>query len=179
MKVTDTALPGVKLVEPKVFGDQRGFFYESYHADRYAAAGIDETFVQDNVSFSRGAVLRGLHLQHPHGQAKLVGVLEGKIFDVAVDVRAGSETFGQWVGVELSADNKKQLFIPKGFAHGFCTLSETVLFSYKCSDYYMPENETAIAWNDPEIGIKWPQGDPVLSQKDSAGISLSQYKASL
>ena len=166
MKVTDTSLPDVLLVEPKVFGDGRGFFMESFSVARYADVGIREAFVQDNVSRSGRGVLRGLHFQHPHGQAKLVWVLEGEVFDVAVDVRVGSPTFGRWCGEYLSADNKRQLYIPAGFAHGFVVTSDTALFSYKCTDYYHPETERTLRWDDPRIGIEWPASDVELSAKD-------------
>lgn len=166
MKKIETDLQGVWIVEPKVFGDQRGFFYETWQQQRYADIGIKGTFVQDNVSFSRKGVLRGLHYQQPHSQGKLVTVLQGEVFDVAVDIRVGSPQFGQWTGVVLSGENHRQLWIPEGFAHGFCVLSETAYFSYKCTDVYAPECEGGILWNDPDIGIKWPLEDVVLSDKD-------------
>lgn len=172
MKVTETSLPDVLLVEPKVFGDGRGFFMESFSAARYAAIGIREAFVQDNLSRSGRGVLRGLHFQHPHGQAKLVSVLEGEVFDVVVDVRVGSPTFGQWCGEYLSADNKRQLYIPAGFAHGFVVTSDTALFTYKCTDYYHPEAERSMRWDDPRIGIEWPTLDVELSAKDRAAPPL-------
>ena len=166
MKKIETDLQGVWIVEPKVFGDQRGFFYETWQQQRYADIGIKGTFVQDNVSFSRKGVLRGLHYQQPHSQGKLVTVLQGEVFDVAVDIRVGSPQFGQWTGVVLSGENHRQLWIPEGFAHGFCVLSETAYFSYKCTDVYAPDCEGGILWNDPDIGIKWPLEDVVLSDKD-------------
>jgi dTDP-4-dehydrorhamnose 3,5-epimerase len=172
VKVTPTALPEVLLVEPRVFGDARGYFFESYSARRYAEAGIAATFVQDNVSRSRRGVLRGLHYQHPHGQGKLVGVLEGEVFDVAVDVRRGSPTFGRWVGECLSAENKRQLYLPPGFAHGFLVTSEDALFAYKCTDYYHPEAERSIRWDDARIGIRWPLDGPVVSTKDDVAVTL-------
>lgn len=172
MKVTPTALPDVLLVEPKVFGDGRGYFFESYSARRYAEAGITPTFVQDNVSRSRRGVLRGLHYQHPYGQGKLVGVLEGEVFDVAVDVRRGSPTFGRWVGACLSSENKWQLYLPPGFAHGFLVTSDEALFAYKCTDYYHPETERSIRWDDPRIGIEWPIQGPVVSAKDDVAVTL-------
>jgi dTDP-4-dehydrorhamnose 3,5-epimerase len=177
VKVTPTALPEVLLVEPTVFGDARGYFFESYSARRYAEAGITATFVQDNVSRSRRGVLRGLHYQHPHGQGKLVGVLEGEVFDVAVDVRRGSPTFGRWVGECLSAENKRQLYLPPGFAHGFLVTSEDALFAYKCTDYYHPEAERSIRWDDGRIGIEWPVEGPVVSAKDHVAVTLDAIPA--
>jgi dTDP-4-dehydrorhamnose 3,5-epimerase len=179
VKVTPTALPEVLLVEPRVFGDARGYFFESYSARRYAEAGIAATFVQDNVSRSRRGVLRGLHYQHPHGQGKLVGVLEGDVFDVAVDVRRGSPTFGRWVGECLSSENKRQLYLPPGFAHGFLVTSEEALFAYKCTDYYHAETERSIRWDDPRIGIEWPIDGPVLSAKDDVAVTLDAMPAEL
>jgi dTDP-4-dehydrorhamnose 3,5-epimerase len=170
--VTPLAIPEVLLVEPAVFGDARGFFMESFSARRYADAGIPGPFVQDNVSRSRRGVLRGLHLQHPHAQGKLVSVLEGEVFDVAVDVRVGSPTFGRWVGEYLSAENHRQLWVPAGFAHGFVVTSDDALFSYKCTEYYRPEAERAVRWDDPRIGITWPVEVPVVSPKDQAGLAL-------
>jgi dTDP-4-dehydrorhamnose 3,5-epimerase len=172
VKVTPTALPDVLLVEPKVFGDARGYFFESYSARRYAEAGIAATFVQDNVSFSRRGVLRGLHYQHPFGQGKLVGVLRGEVFDVAVDVRRGSPTFGRWVGECLSSENKRQLYIPPGFAHGFLVTSDETLFAYKCTEYYRAEAERSIRWDDTRIGVRWPIDGPVLSMKDDVAVTL-------
>lgn len=166
VKVVETNLPGVLIIEPKVFGDARGYFYETWQNKRYAEIGIKERFVQDNVSFSTKGVLRGLHYQNPHGQGKLVSVLKGEVFDVAVDIRAGSPTFGQWTGVLLSGENHRQLWIPAGFAHGFCVVSDVVYFTYKCTDLYTPEVEGGIIWNDPDIGIEWPLKDVVLSEKD-------------
>ena len=178
MRVTATELPGVLLIVPRVFEDARGAFFESFHADRYEAAGIAGPFVQDNVSRSRRGVLRGLHFQHPHGQRKLVSVIAGEVFDVAVDVRAGSPTFGRWTGHVLSAQNGRQLFIPDGFAHGFLTLSEEAVFAYKCSEYWRPEAERVLRWNDPRIGIEWPGFDaghePRLSERDRAAVSLDR-----
>lgn len=173
MKITSTALPEVLLVEPDVFGDERGYFCESWQKRRYADMGLAVDFVQDNVSFSQKNILRGLHVQHPYAQGKLVYVLQGEVFDVAVDIRRGSPNFGHWVGVYLSADNHQQLYIPPGFAHGFCVTSETALFVYKCTELYHPETEMSIAWNDPSIGIDWPVVTPSLSQKDQAGVLLS------
>ena len=172
MKVTPTELPEVLLVEPKVFGDARGFFYEGYQAERYAASGIAGPFVQDNLSRSARGTLRGLHFQEPKGQGKLVQVLRGRVFDVAVDVRKGSPRFGRWVGVELAEEPLRQLWIPPGFAHGFCVLSESADFFYRCTELYAPAAERAIAWNDPRIGIRWPIEQPLLSAKDAAAPLL-------
>jgi dTDP-4-dehydrorhamnose 3,5-epimerase len=172
VKVRPTALAEVLLIEPKVFGDARGYFFESYSAERYAEAGIAVGFVQDNVSFSQRGVLRGLHFQHPFGQGKLVGVLAGEVFDVAVDVRRGSPTFGRWAGERLSAENKRQLYIPAGFAHGFLVMSPQALFAYKCTEYYHPEAERSIRWDDPRIGIEWPIDGPVVSAKDHVALTL-------
>lgn len=173
MKVEPTALPEVLMIEPERFGDARGFFLETWHRRRYADAGIGAAFVQDNVSLSGRGVLRGLHLQNPHAQGKLIGVLQGEVFDAAVDLRVGSPTFGRWAAVRLSAENGRQLWIPEGFAHGFCVLGEAALLAYKCTEYYAPESEITVRWNDPAIGIEWPLSDPVLSEKDAAGEALS------
>ena len=173
MKVMATSLPDVLLIEPAVFGDGRGFFLETYNALRYAESGIREPFVQDNLSSSRRGVLRGLHLQNPGGQGKLVYVLQGEVFDVAVDLRVGSPTFRAWTGMTLSSDNKHQAFIPPGFGHGFCVISDTALFAYKCTAPYDPASELSVAWNDPEIGIDWPIDTPVLSAKDAAAPRLA------
>lgn len=178
MNITQTPLAGVLLIEPKVFGDNRGFFFESWNNQRYAEAGLDRNFVQDNVSFSGRGILRGLHFQNPVPQGKLVQVLQGEVYDVAVDIRRGSPTFGQWYGVTLSADNHLQLFVPEGFAHGFCVLSETALFTYKCTDFYTPAHEYSLAWNDPDIGIDWPMENPSLSGKDQVGKRLKDFTAS-
>ncbi len=174
MQVKQTSLPGVLLIEPRVFGDTRGFFLETWQAARYREAGIPEQFVQDNVSFSRRGVLRGLHYQLPHAQGKLVTVLQGEVFDVAVDIRRGSPHFGQWVGVSLSGDSLHQLYVPPGFAHGFCVTSETALFSYKCTDVYAPQAEGAVRWDDPELGIDWPVAAPQLNDKDLAAPRLTE-----
>lgn len=173
--VTASTLPDVLILEPKIFGDARGFFYESFNArDFKEATGIDATFVQDNHSKSAKGVLRGLHYQLQHAQGKLVRVTAGEVFDVAVDIRRYSPHFGQWVGMRLSAENKRQLWIPKGFAHGFLVLTETAEFLYKTTDYWYPEFEHSIAWNDPAIGIDWPTvGLPILSQKDQNAPFLS------
>jgi dTDP-4-dehydrorhamnose 3,5-epimerase len=167
MKVTETALPGVLIIEPQRFGDARGYFLETWQRERYAASGIDQPFVQDNLSRSARGILRGLHLQNPAVQGKLVFVLEGEVFDVAVDVRVGSPCFGKWVGMTLSAEDHRQLWIPPGFAHGFCVTSEAAVFSYKCTAPYAPEHEVGIRWDDPDIGIAWPISEPRLSVKDS------------
>ncbi|MEW6063668.1 MAG: dTDP-4-dehydrorhamnose 3,5-epimerase [Bacillota bacterium] len=167
MNVLETKLPGVLIIEPDVFGDARGYFMETWQQARYAQAGLPGNFVQDNLSFSTRGVLRGLHFQNPNEQGKLVFVLQGEVFDVAVDIRTGSPTFGQWVGVTLSSENKCQLYIPEGFAHGFCVISDTAIFAYKCTEFYNPAAEGGIIWNDPDIGIDWPVERPVLSQKDS------------
>lgn len=167
MKVTQTKLAGVLVIEPDVLGDARGFFIETFSGKRYEEAGLKLPFVQDNVSFSTKGILRGLHFQNPYAQGKLVQVLSGEVFDTAVDIRAGSPAFGQWFGEILSAENHKQMYVPPGFAHGFCVLSETALFSYKCTDYYNSTTEGGIIWNDPDIGITWPFDTPKLSKKDA------------
>lgn len=174
MNVTETALSGVLLVQPSVHRDSRGALFESFHAARYAEHGIAGPFVQDNVSRSRRRVLRGLHFQHPRGQGKLVGVVHGAIFDVAVDIRRGSPSLGHWVGHELSADNRRQLYIPPGFAHGFVVLSEIADVYYKCTEYYDPAAERGILWNDPALGIAWPVIDPVLSDRDMVAPRLRE-----
>ena len=166
MNVIETTLPGVLVIEPRVFGDARGYFMETYNAQRYTQRGLEVGFVQDNLSYSRRGTLRGLHYQNPRPQGKLVYVLEGEVFDVAVDIRLGSATFGEWVGVRLSAENKRQFYIPPGFAHGFCVTSDTALFAYKCTDFYDAQADGGVCWNDPEIGIDWPVNDPLLSDKD-------------
>ncbi len=175
MKVIETELPEVLLIEPKVFGDARGFFMETWSRSRYADAGIPVDFVQDNVSFSQRGVLRGLHFQNPDTQGKLVYVLRGAVFDVAVDIRVGSPHFGRWVGVSLSADNKCQLYIPPGFAHGFCVTSDEVLFAYKCTDSYNPAAEGTVRWDDPDIGIAWPVSAAQVSDKDRRGSLLKDW----
>jgi len=174
MKVTQTALPGVLILEPKVFGDERGFFMETWQRQRYRELGIDADFVQDNLSFSQAGVLRGLHFQNPNAQGKLVQVLQGEVYDVAVDIRIGSPSFGQWAAVRLSSENKRQFYVPPDFAHGFCVLSETALFSYKCTDYYNSDAEASIRWDDPAIGIKWPIDSPSLSEKDRDALTLDR-----
>lgn len=167
MKVIETALPGVLVLEPQVFGDARGFFYESYHRAKYREAGITADFVQSNVSRSGRGVLRGLHYQWPNPQGKLVSVLEGEVYDVAVDIRHGSPTFGQSAGVMLTADNHRHFWIPEGFAHGFCVVSEFATFTYQCTALYDPKADAGIRWNDAALGIDWPVGEPLLSDKDS------------
>jgi dTDP-4-dehydrorhamnose 3,5-epimerase len=174
--VTTTAIPDVLILEPKVFGDPRGFFFESFNARDFAqATGVDVQFVQDNHSKSARGVLRGLHYQIQHAQGKLVRVVQGSVFDVVVDLRKSSPTFGRWEGVELSADNYRQLWVPPGFAHGFVVLSESAEFLYKTTDYWYPEHERSLLWNDPAIGIDWPiDFEPQLAAKDLAGKPLAQ-----
>jgi dTDP-4-dehydrorhamnose 3,5-epimerase len=167
MKILPTELDGVLIIEPDVFADKRGFFMETFQKRRYREAGITAEFVQDNISHSVRNTLRGLHYQYPDGQAKLVQVLEGEIFDVAVDIRRGSPTFGRWTGVVLSSENRRQFFIPEGFAHGFCVMSDSALFLYKCSNIYSPEAEGGIRWDDPDLGIRWPVQSPIISERDS------------
>ena len=188
MNVIEADLPGVLIVEPRVFGDERGFFMESWNWRRYEELGIPAAglrFVQDNLSFSARGVLRGLHFQNPQPQGKLVWVLQGEVFDVAVDIRVGSPTFGRWTGTTLSAENKRQLWIPPDFAHGFVVTGEVALFAYKCTDYYSARAECSILWDDPDVGIAWPVQEPNLSEKDRAAQplrempegSLPSYKA--
>ncbi len=176
MKIFSTSLEGVIVIAPPVFKDNRGFFMETYHQDRYNDKGIRSGFVQDNFSYSVKGTLRGLHFQLPNTQAKLVQVFKGEIFDVAVDIRKGSPTFGKWVGVTLSDTNHKQLYIPEGFAHGFAVLSDIAIFTYKCSDFYAPGSEKGITWNDPDIGIDWPVDDPILSGKDQNYSPLNEME---
>lgn len=181
MKITPQAIPGVVLLEPKVFGDERGFFVELFHDRRYREAGLTLPFVQDNLSYSKKGVLRGLHFQKPYSQGKLVTVLEGSVFDVAVDIRRGSPTFGKSVSVTLDGRSKAQFYIPPGFAHGFLVTSETALFSYKCTDLYHPECEGSVLWDDPDLNIDWPlqaTGAPQLSDKDRRGIRLKDIDPS-
>lgn len=175
MKVEPTSLPEVLCITPVVRGDARGAFHESWQLERYADAGLPRTWVQDNVSCSAHGVLRGLHFQEPSGQGKLVAALRGEIVDVAVDIRVGSPRFGRWVAVPLSAASAVQLWIPAGFAHGFVALTDDVVVSYKCTDYYRPECERTIVWNDPTIGIDWPVAAPILSAKDAAGRRLTDF----
>jgi len=174
VRVVKTELPGVLVIEPEVHADGRGFFLETYHAARYSEHGIDGPFVQDNHSRSTGGTLRGLHLQVRRPQGKLVRVIEGEIFDVAVDVRRGSPTFGRWVAVSLSADNFRQCYIPEGFAHGFCVVTPIAQVEYKCTDLYDPDSEIGIAWNDPALAIPWPVRDPILSNRDRHHPTLAE-----
>ena len=177
MKTTTTSLPEVLIVEPRVFPDSRGHFYEIWVDNRYEEAGIHGPFVQDNVSRSVRGTLRGLHFQEPKGQGKLITVLSGTIFDVAVDIRKNSPRFGQWVGIELDGNSPKQLWIPPGFAHGFCVMSEHADFMYKCTEFYTPGTERSIRWNDPELAIDWPLDLPILSEKDAAAPFLADAPA--
>lgn len=179
MRVAPSTLPGVLVIEPDVYQDNRGFFLETYHAERYREVGITGPFVQDNHSRSAGGTLRGLHLQLRRPQGKLIRVIEGEIFDVAVDVRRGSPHFGRWVGVNLSAQNFKQCFVPPGFAHGFCVLTPIAQVEYKCTDLYDPGGELGIAWNDPAIGIAWPISEPTLSARDSSHPPLDAIRSQL
>lgn len=173
MKVREFGIEGLKLIEPKVFGDSRGFFKESWNQKVYEEIGIKDFFVQDNLSFSQKGVLRGLHLQNPNPQGKLVSVLQGEVFDVAVDIRKGSPTFGKWEGVYLSSENHFQFWVPPGFAHGFLVCSETALFTYKCTEFYSPSSEFGIRWDDPDIGIAWPElKERKLSEKDEQAFLL-------
>jgi len=174
MNVQESSLPGVLIIEPSVFTDSRGFFQETYEQDRYRNAGMPATFVQDNLSRSRRGVLRGLHFQLRRPQGKLVQVLDGEVFDVAVDLRRKADTFGRWVGAILSAENHRQIYVPPGFAHGFYVLSDSATLVYKCSDIYDPQSERTLIWNDREIGIEWPmQNPPILAEKDAAGLPLA------
>ena len=173
MKFLPTDLPGVIIIEPTLFRDDRGFFLESYHLEKFRQGGIDVAFVQDNHSQSVRGTLRGLHAQQQFPQGKLVRAIEGEIFDVAVDIRRGAPTFGKWVGVTLSAANFRQLYIPPGFAHGFCVVSEHAQVQYKCTAFYQPGDEIGIAWNDPSLGITWPVTNPLLSAKDRDALCLN------
>jgi dTDP-4-dehydrorhamnose 3,5-epimerase len=178
INVTTCEIEGLKVIEPTVFGDSRGYFFESYNYNDYKAAGIPEVFVQDNQSASKKGVLRGLHFQKEFPQDKLVRVIRGEVFDVAVDLRKDSATFGKWYGVVLSEENKKQFFIPKGFAHGFLVLSDYAEFAYKCTDFYHPNDEGGLLWNDPEIGIEWPLQEGVeliMSDKDQKWPGIKEY----
>jgi dTDP-4-dehydrorhamnose 3,5-epimerase len=166
LRISETKIPGVLIFEPAVFSDDRGFFLETWSRQRYHDAGAAVSFVQDNVSVSKKHTLRGLHYQHPHGQGKLVQVLSGEVLDVAVDIRLGSPTFAQSVSTILSESNHKQMYIPPGFAHAFCVVSDTAIFSYKCTEYYNPSAEGGVIWNDLDLGINWPTDNPVLSTKD-------------
>ena len=174
MEVIETRLPDVLVIEPKVFGDERGFFMETWNEARYEEAGLQFNFVQDNLSFSQKNVLRGLHFQNPDQQGKLVYVLQGEVFDVAVDIRVGSPHFGEWTGTTLSAENKRQFYVPEGFAHGFIVTSDAALFAYKCTAPYNAQAEGGVLWNDPEIGIVWPIEKPTLSEKDRNAPKLSE-----
>ena len=174
VKFNKTPLSGVLLIEPDVFEDARGFFMEIFHKEKYAEGGIGRSFVQDNHTHSRHGTLRGLHYQLRHAQAKLIYVTTGEIFDVAVDIRRGSPTFGQWTGTKLSSENRRQIFVPEGFAHGFCVLGKTADVIYKCTDLYIPGDEYGIFWADPALGIDWPIKTPVLSEKDKQNPKLDQ-----
>ena len=173
MNLVATALSGVLMIEPKVFGDERGFFFESYNKRALESLGLSADFVQDNHSRSAKGVLRGLHYQIEHPQGKLVRVIEGEVYDVAVDIRKSSPSFGHWLGITLSAQNKRMLWIPPGFAHGFCVTSESAEYIYKTTDYWYPEHECCIVWNDPELAIPWPlEGEPTIAAKDRSGMTL-------
>ncbi len=177
MKIITTSIEGILIIEPRTFKDNRGFFMETYNQNRYNASGINTTFVQDNLSYSLKNTVRGLHFQIKHPQAKLIQVISGEIFDVAVDLRPGSNTFGKWTGIRLSDKNRRQMFIPENFAHGFCVLSKFALFYYKCSDFYVPDDEGGIIWSDPDIGIEWPVKNPIISKKDTQYQKLSALTA--
>lgn len=177
MNVLRCQLEGLLILEPRVFGDARGYFMETWNRERYRAAGIAADFVQDNFSFSRRGILRGLHLQNPRPQGKLVSVLAGEVFDVAVDLRRSSPTFGKYESAILSGENHRQFYLPPGFAHGFVVLSETAQFFYKCTDFYSPQDELAIRWDDPQIGIQWPIRDPQVSERDAKARWLREVPA--
>lgn len=177
MNIITTSIEGILIIAPKSFTDKRGFFMETYNQRKYIESGINTIFVQDNLSYSLKNTLRGLHFQIRHPQAKLVQVISGEIFDVAVDLRSGSSTFGKWIGTLLSDENRRQMFIPEGFAHGFCVLSEIAYFYYKCSDFYSPDDEGGIVWSDPDIGIEWPVKNPIVSEKDKQYPNLSDLTA--
>ena len=177
MNFIKTEIEGVYILEPKIFGDNRGYFFESYNENEFKANGLNYKFVQDNESKSKKGVLRGLHFQKTFPQAKLVRVLDGEVFDVAVDLRKDSKTYGKWVGVILSSENKRQFMIPRGFAHGFIVLSESATFTYKCDEFYHPEDEDGIMYNDPDVGVKWPfDGEIILSEKDKKHPLLRESK---
>ena len=176
MKVTELSLPGLKLIEPKVFEDARGFLLESYNQQRYRSAGIDSVFVQDNHSCSGPGVLRGIHYQSSPGQDKLVRVVHGRIFDVAVDLRPESKTFGKWQGVYLDAERHQQLFVPRGFGHGFCVVSDRAEMLYRLSSFYNPDTEQTVKWNDPDLAIEWPVADPVVSDRDRSGEPFAELR---
>ena len=179
LKFSGQSLPGVLLIEPMVFEDARGFFMETYHMGKYGKAGLDRPFVQDNLSHSRQFTLRGLHYQLNHPQGKLIYVVSGEILDVAVDIRQGSPTFGQWTGIRLSSENRRQLYVPEGFAHGFCVLSETADVMYKCTDLYAPGDEHGILWSEPSLAIEWSVENPILSEKDAGNPPLKDVPADL
>jgi dTDP-4-dehydrorhamnose 3,5-epimerase len=179
MKIVGTSMDDVKLVEPDVFGDERGCFFEGWNRARYEEAGIRGNFVQDNISFSQEGTLRGLHFQNPHAQCKLISVLKGEIFDVAVDIRIGSPTFGKWMGEYLAWENKKQIYIPEGFAHGFLVTKGPAIVQYKCTDFYHPECEASIRYDDPDIGVGWPSGPYTVSAKDSVGKAFAEIDRSM
>lgn len=179
MKVTATELPGVMVIEPTVFVDQRGFFLETFNAERYGAAGLPTHFVQDNHSSSVKNTIRGLHYQLRKPQGKLLRVIRGVVFDVAVDIRRGSPFFARWIGVELSADNKRQIWIPPGFAHGFCVTSDGAEVEYKCTDVYAGDDQHGVAWNDPTIGVGWPISSPILSEHDRTFLTLGAARSDL
>jgi dTDP-4-dehydrorhamnose 3,5-epimerase len=179
MKIIPSSLPEALIIEPKVFGDARGFFYESYHREKFEQIGISTPFVQSNVSRSTRGVLRGLHYQWPHPQGKLVSVLEGEVYDVAVDIRHGSPTFGQWTGAMLTAENHRHFWIPEGFAHGFCVLSEAAIFTYQCTALYAPQDDRSVRWNDEAISIDWPISSPLLSEKDMRAPLLADIPSEL
>jgi dTDP-4-dehydrorhamnose 3,5-epimerase len=176
MNVTELDLPGVLLIEPRVFGDERGLFLETWQARRYAEAGLPEMFVQDNLSKSLQGVLRGLHYQIRRPQGKLVSVIDGEVFDVAADVDPESGTFGCWVGVRLSGDNRRQLYVPPGYAHGFCVLSDSAYFTYKCTEYYEPELERGVRWDDPRLAIEWPVEEPVVNERDAGWPTVEEAR---
>jgi dTDP-4-dehydrorhamnose 3,5-epimerase len=176
MNIIKTQLPGVLILEPKVFPDDRGYFLETWNSKRYEQAGIPGPFVQDNISFSKKGILRGLHFQYPQSQGKLLQVLFGEVLDVVVDICVGSPTYGQWTGEVLSDSNHRQMYVPPGFAHGYCVTSEAAIFSYKCTDFYNPATEHGIIWNDPAIGIEWPTDRPVLSPKDESYPTLEDLQ---
>lgn len=177
MEVTHTELPGVLLLEPRRFHDARGWFAETWRRNRYRELGIRDEFIQDNAACSQRGVLRGLHYQYPNPQGKLVSVLVGAVFDVAVDIRRGSPDYGRWIGYELSEHNGRQLYVPAGFAHGYVVLSDVAVFAYKCTEYYDADADAVVAWNDPSIGVAWPVMDPILSEKDAAAPQLAQVPA--
>jgi dTDP-4-dehydrorhamnose 3,5-epimerase len=171
MKISTCDIPGLVIIDPKVFGDARGYFFESWNEQRYDLI-VQARFVQDNISFSRKGIVRGLHFQNPNGQGKLIQVFQGEVFDVAVDLRRSSPTFRKWHGILLSAENKKQFYIPPGFAHGFAVTSDTALFHYKCTEFYSQKDEMALKWDDPDLGIAWPIPKPTISERDAKGLRL-------